>query len=146
MPAGPSLVDMLANAAFYYGTATMLGDNCAAEAPPCDFQTAKANFYAAAKAGLHSTIVWKDKPVSVRTLILDTLLPMAKEGLERLGIDSADVIYYLEIIGERTRSGRNGAQWQIDYAKKHGRDMQKLTEAYWRCQQTGEPVHTWEIP
>jgi len=146
MPAGPSLVDMLANAAFYYGTATMLGDSCAAGAPPCDFQTAKANFYAAAKAGLHSTIVWKDKPVSVKTLILDTLLPMAKEGLRRLGIDSADIAYYLEIIGERTRSGRNGAQWQIDYAKKHGHDMRKLTEAYWRCQQTGEPVHTWEIP
>jgi len=144
MPAGPTLVDMLANAAFYYGTATILGDACAAGAPACDFPTAKANFYAAAQAGLNADVVWEGRHLPVRTLILETLLPMARAGLLRLGIDAADIDRYLGIIEARTRSKRNGAQWQIDYIRRHGHDMRKMAEAYWHRQQTGEPVHTWE--
>jgi len=145
MPAGPSLADMLANAAFYYGVATMLCDACAAGERFCDFTLARRNFYEAARFGLDAAVTWDGKHLPVKTLILDTLLPLAEAGLRRLGIDTDDSAHYLGIIEARTRSGRNGARWQIDYAEKHGRDMQMMTDAYWRCQQTGAPVHTWEV-
>ena len=80
----------------------------------------------------------------VRRLILETLLPMARNGLEALGIAASEIDRHLAIIETRTASGRNGAAWQLAYADACGADMTKLAEAYWRNQQTGAPVHTWE--
>jgi hypothetical protein len=145
MPAGPSLADMLANAAFYYGTAAVQSDACAEGSTACDFDTAKRNFYDAARDGLDARITWEGRTLPVRTLILEQLLPNAEKGLERLGIDAADAAHYLGIIEARTHSGRNGARWQIDYVRRYARDMRKMAEAYWEHQQTGAPVHTWEV-
>lgn len=145
MPAGPSLVDMLANAAFYYGVATVLSDASAEGETACDFATARRNFYEAARSGLDAEIRWEGEALPVKTLILETLLPKARKGLEQLGIDANDIDHYLDIIEARTRTGRNGAHWQMAYANLHGRDMGKMARAYWHHQQTGEPVHTWEI-
>lgn len=145
MPAGPTLIDMLSNAVFYYGVAAVLSDACMSGSSPCDFETAKTNFYTASREGLDASILWQGENVPVRDLILDTLLPMAKAGLEKLAIDDADAQKYLDIIRERTLNGQNGARWQIAYAERYGRDMRQMTQAYWRHQQTGQPVHTWEI-
>ena len=145
MPAGPSLIDMLANAAFYYGVAAMLTETCAGGEAPCEFETAQRNFYGAARSGLGAEIVWNGRSLPVQKLILDELLPLAETGLNVLGIDGTDAAHYLGIIEARVRSSQNGAGWQIGFAQRHGRDMRKMTEAYWRHQQTGEPVHTWEI-
>lgn len=145
MASGPSLVDMLANAAFYYGAAMTLSDACAAGEFACDFETAKRNFYAAAHHGLEATIVWQGQSLPVRDVILQTLLGASRRGLARLGIDEADCNHYLGIIEARTHSGRNGARWQLDFADRHGGDMQAMTTAYWQHQQTGAPVHTWEV-
>ena len=145
MPSGPTLVDMLANAAFYYGLATMLAKECAGGHFACDFDTAKKNFYLAARYGLGSSIRWEERTVAIEKLILDTLLPLARKGLNELNINPNDAERYLEIIRERVKCGQNGAAWQLAYLEKYGDDMQKLTYAYWQHQQRGNAVHTWEI-
>jgi len=145
MAAGPSLVDMLANAAFYYGVAKMLSLECSKGQFASDFTDARENFYKAARYGLGASILWKGDNITINELILNSLLPMAKEGLEKLKIDTKESDYYLGIIRDRVKSGQNGAVWQLAYVKQYGDDMQKMSDAYWRHQQTGEPVHKWEI-
>ncbi len=145
MPSGPSLVDMLANAAFYYGIEMMLAQACEAGVFACDFVAAEQNFYAAAREGLQSRVLWQGERLPVRRLILKHLLPLAREGLEKLEIDGEDIDRYLSIVEARASSGQNGAAWQLAYLKRYGHDMQRLTQAYWQHQQEGNAVHTWEI-
>jgi len=145
MSSGPSLIDMLANAAFYYGVETMLAQSCEAGEFACDFATAEQNFYAAAREGLESSVIWQGERLPIRQLILEQLLPLAKQGLEQLKIDPKDSEYYLSLIESRTQSGQNGAAWQLAYLERYGDDMERLTHAYWQHQQEGNAVHTWEI-
>jgi hypothetical protein len=110
------------------------------------FERARENFYAAACAGLAAEIMWLDGAVvSVRRLLLEELLPMARRGLAALGIDAEDIAHYLGVIEARVERGRNGAHWQRSYVAKHGADMRALTIAYLRCLKSGAPVHEWEI-
>lgn len=146
VPAGPTLVDTIANAAFYYGAVTALANM---ETPPSRrlaFDRARDNFYAAARFGLRAQQTWFDEAhVSVSELIRKQLLPLAREGLAQLGVAEADSREYLEIIEQRVASGRNGAQWQRDYVQQHGRDMHQLTSAYLERQKQGDPVHDWSL-
>lgn len=145
MPSGPTLVDMLANAAFYYGLATILSAECSKGHFACDFITARSNFYKAARYSLKASIQWEEQTMSVDELILQQLLPLAEQGLKSLEIDENDIRRYLGIIRDRVELGQNGAAWQLAYINKYGKDMQRLSDAYWHHQQTGRPVHTWEI-
>ncbi|MEA3492308.1 MAG: glutamate-cysteine ligase family protein [Campylobacterota bacterium] len=145
MAAGPSLVDMLANAVFYFGVMEILSREYSRAKFTSSFAEAEDNFYRAARYGLDASTLWEGESVAIKRLILDTLLPMAKQGLKKLGINTVQSDYYLGIIGERTASGQNGAAWQLAYVKQYGRDMQKMSDAYWHHQQTGKPVHKWEV-
>jgi hypothetical protein len=145
MPAGPSIEDMLANAALFYGLMrhfSYLPD------PPerrLTFAQAHTNFYAAARHGLRARITrLNNRESSVHDLLLK-LLPHARDGLQHLDIDAADIDHYLGIIGKRLASGQNGAAWQRAYAAAHGNDMNELTCAYRERQLSGLPVHEWVI-
>ena len=144
--AGPSIVDSVANAAFYYGLVFSLA---AMEKPPEEvtgFEEAKENFYAAAKGGLNARIRWLgDGLRPVREVIQEKLLPLANAGLKAQGVDGSDIAYYLGIIKERVRSGQNGATWQREYTARHGREWPSLLSSYFRQQERDIPVHTWEI-
>lgn len=146
VPAGPSLIDTVANAALYFGMAQQLASQPQPPESRLAFERARENFYAAARAGLAAELVWLDGAVvSVRRLLLEELLPMAGRGLAALGIDREDIAYYLGVIEARVESGRNGAHWQRSYVARHGADMRALTIAYLRCLKSGAPVHEWEI-
>lgn len=146
VPSGPSAVDEIANAAFFFGLSEFLANRAAPPERELDFTQARANFYAAARHGLDATVVWLDgRRVSVRNLVLEELLPMARRGLEMLDIDWADIQHYLGIIEDRVICGCNGATWQRAYVDRHGRDMQALTAAYAACQHGGNPVHEWDV-
>jgi len=145
MASGPTLVDMLANAAFYYGLAFSLASRCARGLFPADFATAKANFYEAARRGLEATVVWEGRERPIRELTERSLLPLAEEGLQRLRLERRDIEKYLGIVEARVAKGQNGAVWQRRYTQIHGGEMKRLTEAYWHHQQLGEPVHTWSL-
>lgn len=146
IPSGPTVVDSIANAAFFYGAITALANQSEIPEQQLSFGQAKDNFYLAAKQGLKSRLSWLNgEVVPVKTLILDTLLPMAKEGLQQMGVEHKDIQYYLDIIEQRVSTGQNGATWQRRYIETHGKDMRAMTLAYLKNQKTGKPVHSWSF-
>ena len=146
IPGGPTIVDMIANAAMFYGLMQAL---MTAEVPPeqqLPFAMARDNFYAAAQHGLDAHVTWLDGQRSnVQQLLLEQLLPMALQGLEQLEIDRDDINRYLGIIEARARSSQTGTVWQRAYVECHGDDLAAMTNAYYAHQETGAPVHEWEI-
>jgi gamma-glutamyl:cysteine ligase YbdK (ATP-grasp superfamily) len=146
VPGGPTVVDVIANAAFFFGITQAL---MTAEDPPekqLPFATARDNFYATAQHGLDAHIDWfGEKRCGVRGLILDELLPMAQRGLEALEIDKVDIDRYLGIIRMRVETARNGTAWQRAYVALHGRDFAAMTNAYRQRQESGRPVHEWDL-
>jgi len=142
--AGPSVPDSIANAALFFGLVHVLAT---ADTPPetrLSFADARANFYVAARQGLDATLKWLDgRRLSAQDLLLAELIPAAREGLARLGLDGVDARNYLDIIDARVRGRRSGRAWQCAYAAACGRDMQALTAAYLAHQERHVPVHEW---
>lgn len=146
VPAGPTTIDAIANAAFFYGAVTRLAELPLPVEKWLPFNNARDNFYAAARHGLRATQTWQGgKQLVARNLILNELLPMAAQGLKTLGVAAADSECYLNIIQARVTSGMNGAAWQRAHVNKYGRDMRALTEAYAENQDRAIPVHEWSI-
>ena len=146
IPSGPSIIDMVANMAFYYGLVQSLACQ---EKPPetlLEFALARENFYKAAKYGLGTHIQWLDgKSIQVSRLVLEHLMEQAWLGLEMLGVSDADIKQYLCIVERRVASGMTGASWQRQFVQQHGNDMHQLLEAYRARQLQGQPVHEWEV-
>ncbi len=146
VPAGPTVIDSIANAAFYYGLVLHLANHDTKPHKRAQFFTARDNFYEAAKNGLRATLRWDHKDgCDAQKLILEEFLPMAKDGLRSLGIDEADIRRYLGIIEARTRSGQNGAEWQRAYVAANRASMADMLSAYIVRQQTEAPVHEWPL-
>ncbi len=145
LPAGPSIIDMIANAAFYYGLVRVLAGQSVAPESQLAFATARNNFYLCARYGLDAQVVWLDgRRKRVADLLLHELLPLAGEGLTALGLAAADIKRYLHVVEGRLRSGQNGAVWQLaHHAKYH--DYQRLTADYLDQQRRLTPVHEWPI-
>ena len=146
VPAGPSVIDAIANAAFYYGLTLNLMQREIQPEMQLPFNLARDNFYSAAKHAFDAHIVWLDgNKNNIRNLILKDLIPMAENGLDSAGIDSQDIATYLGVIEQRAKNSCNGAAWQRAYIAKHGLDLPKLTEAYVLRQNSGIPVHEWDL-
>ena len=154
LPAGPTLVDVLANAAFYYGLVHEL-----AEADPpvwaqMPFSAAWANLIAGAQDGIDALVFWPNHGhVPVADLTLRHLLPLAARGLERLAVDPADASRLLGIIEGRCLLNQNGASWQVDSVHRlqergladRGEALRLMTQDYIGRMNSKEPVHTWPI-
>jgi len=153
LPAGPSVADILANAAFYYGLVRALAE---AQDPiwiQMPFATAAENLREAARHGMHARLSWPGLgEVPAAELVVRHLLPLAREGLRRWNVsqDSADRL--LGIIEQRCLTGQTGAAWQIDTVAalaRRGADRQqalsRMTERYIEHMHTNEPVHTWPV-
>jgi gamma-glutamyl:cysteine ligase YbdK (ATP-grasp superfamily) len=144
--AGPSTSDNVANAAFYFGAVRALSQAATPPEQQLPFERARANFYLAAEYGFNAEIRWDDmRLVPLPELILDTLLPLARNGLRDLGIDAAESERWLGIIEQRTRTKRTAAAWQRAWVARFGPDMAALTEAYLAHQADGSPVHEWTL-
>jgi len=145
-PAGPTIADCVANAAFYFGAAEALART---EPPPeaqLPFLDARTNFYAAAREGLQAEVRWLDgRRGPIADLITTDLLPRALGGLRALGVDGGEADHWLAIIAARVRSGQTGAAWQRAWVARHGWNATALTAAYLDRQQAGRPVHEWTL-
>jgi gamma-glutamyl:cysteine ligase YbdK (ATP-grasp superfamily) len=145
MPAGPSLIDMIANAALYYGAVRCLARLAEAPEARLPFAVARDNFYRAARYGLEAQVVWLDgRRENVAELLLRELLPLAREGLGELDLAAADITRYLDVISARLRSRQNGAAWQLAHYAKY-QDFFRLTADYLEHQRRLVPVHEWPI-
>lgn len=147
VPAGPTIVDSIANAALFYGMlATLLRRPTAIETE-LPFAAARSNFYAAARDGLDAVQQWPGARTALkaRDLLARELLPAARAGLAWLGIPAAEIEHYLAVIAGRLDKDQNGARWQRRWVERHGRDLAGLTLAYLERQQSGKPVHEWSV-
>jgi gamma-glutamyl:cysteine ligase YbdK (ATP-grasp superfamily) len=145
-PAGPSILDMIANAALYFGAVESMSkdDNPPENALP--FLVARTNFYTAAREGLTAQIQWLNGRVTpVSQIIEHDLLPRARDGLRRLELDDDEVDHWLGIIEGRLRTGQTGAVWQRSFVERHDASMARLTAAYLERQESGRPVHEWAL-
>lgn len=154
LPAGPSVVDTLANAAFFFGAAyEMVAD----ERPVwsrMSFDAARANFREGTREGIESSLYWPEHgQVPATELVLDTLLPMAARGLERLGMDSQVAQRYLDVIEGRATRRRNGAAWQVaathafeERGMSRPEALRAMLGEYVGHMHANDPVHTWPVP
>lgn len=144
MAAGPSVADMMANTAFYFGAVHMLAQQAPEAEEALPFAAARANFYAAAKHGLEAEVAWLDGRTRPVSDVLGELIPLAREGLLQQGVDETLIDRYLDVIATRLASGRNGAAWQLAHFERHG-DLFRLTAEYLEHQRSGMPVHEWPV-
>jgi len=150
LPAGPTVVDEIANAAFWIGAVLGAQQEYGDITQMMDFDDAKENFFAAAKLGLRSAQTWTDgQSYPAPRLILDTLLPLARAGLESYRVDTADIDRYLGVIHDRVKSLSTGSRWMmrsLSAMKDTGTRSERLAAlvaATSELQQTNQPVHTW---
>jgi hypothetical protein len=152
LPAGPSVVDVMANSAFYYGLVRSLAEAQRPIWTQMSFATAAENLHEAARNGLSAHLYWPglgEAPVA--ELVLRRLLPLAHEGLVRWGVDLALVDRLLGIIEQRCLTGRNGATWQTamvaGLTDRDGVDrpeaLRLMTQRYIELMHTNQPVHAW---
>ena len=155
LPAGPTVVDMLANGAFFYGMLRTLAEDDRPLWSRMSFDAATDNFWQCAKNGIHAQVYWPGfGQVPATELVLRHLLPMAYEGLTRWGVDGEVRDRLLGIIEQRCITHVNGAEWQVqtfhrlDAAREHGNRPDRLRamlRLYVDHMHSNEPVHTWPI-
>lgn len=154
LPAGPTPMDMAANAAFFYGMMRKLIHERRPLWSRMEFSTASENFWRCAQWGMEARVIWpKRSRIRVADLLEKELIPIAVEGLAELGADQDVIDRYAEVLVARAKSGRNGARWQMDAVTAFERAGQSRTQAlvsmtreYARNVESGEPVHRWAIP
>jgi CBS domain-containing protein len=151
-PSGPTVIDEVANAAFFFGLMSGLSNEYTEIASVMEFDDAKANFLAASQLGLDAQFTWVGgKVIPARELICRQLLPIAREGLSRAGILQSDIDRYLNVVQERVESERTGSQWLLSSLAelKKGRTkdeaLTSLVATSIKQQQTGRPVHEWPL-
>ena len=146
LPAGPTIIDMMANAAVYFGAVRALAGRRIAPEAELAFDTVRSNFYAAARDGLAARLAWLDgRKADAADLLQAEILPLAREGLLQYRVDPEDVERYLGLAVARVRTGQNGAAWQRAFIAARGGDYSRLTAAYLEHQESGRPVHEWPI-
>ena len=151
-PSGPSVVDEVANSAFWIGMMNAFNDTYSDITKLIDFDSAKDNFMSSAREGLNTSISWlNNKKVNARELIGKELIPMAKEGLINHKVDKKDVDRYMDVIESRLESGQTGTQWMIDSQFNLQKENSKeevhtaLTAAMIKNQKKNLPVHKWDL-
>jgi hypothetical protein len=154
LPGGPTVADVMANAAFYYGLIRSLAEAQRPIWTQMSFATAAENLQEAARQGLDARLYWPglgEAPVA--ELVLRRLLPLAREGLGSWGVNPAHADRLLGIIEQRCLTGQTGAAWQIatvaSLTERSGADrpeaLRQMTQRYIEHMHTNEPVHTWPV-
>jgi CBS domain-containing protein len=148
IPSGPTVIDEMANFAFWVGLMKGRPERYDDLPKVMDFREAKANFIKAARTGKESEMSWKGESWSVRDLVIKELIPIARAGLENMNIDEADINRLLGVIRKRA-DGNTGAQWIIKnyraLKKKLKQDdaLVQLVQEIHNNQQHNVPVHDW---
>ncbi|GGV46588.1 glutamate--cysteine ligase [Streptomyces spectabilis] len=159
LPAGPTVTDVIANVAFYYGVVRALAEETRPVWSRLPFETAARNFDTACRHGIEASLEWPRRGryggltrVAAVDLVRDELLPLAGAGLDAWGVEPADRDLYLGVIEERCRRRVNGASWQAaTYHRALERGLEReaalaaTTRRYCELMHAGEPVHTWPV-
>jgi gamma-glutamyl:cysteine ligase YbdK (ATP-grasp superfamily) len=156
LPAGPTVIDMLANAAFLIGLSLWLAGQDQRWTYALSFERADHNLYRAAQHGLSAELSWpsghRDQARTVPAAELAAeLIPLARQGLVHAGVAVGEAARMLDVISARTASGQTGAQWQratlaaAEQSHDRPRALAVMFERYLSCAASGWPVHTWPL-
>ena len=152
LPSGPTVVDEIANAALFIGLMLALPEAYGDISQRMAFDDAKSNFFRAARHGLDAQFHWIDgQSHSAASLILDHLLPLARQALSNAKVSSEDIDKYLGIIEERVQCRQTGARWITKSLTAMGDAISKdarqraLTAMMLKNQKQEEPVHRWPV-
>jgi CBS domain-containing protein len=152
IPSGPTVLDEIANAAFFYGMMAGMTEQVDDIRDHLIFADVKSNFLAAARDGIRAQLNWfNDTHLPAQQLILEQLLPLAREGLQQAGIDKDDIDRYLGVIHDRVAMRRTGSRWaleSLEEMKDRGTLDQRL-----RCivssmveqQSSGKQISQWKL-
>ena len=156
LPAGPTMIDMLANAAFLVGLSLWLAAQDQQWTYALPFERADHDFYRAAQHGLSAQLSWPSRhrdqmrTVSAAKLMAE-LVPAARQGLLEAGVAAEEANGLLEVISARAASGQTGAAWQrttlaaVERHHDRQRALAIMLDRYLQCAATGLPVHTWPV-
>lgn len=163
LPSGPSILDEVANAAFWVGLMKELTATVEDLPGRMEFDQAQANFYNAARDGLSARFCWLDgEEVIAQPFVLDRLLPLAESGLRRGGVEAKDIEKYLGVVDRRVRTLHTGGRWALRSIAEMkgtaaggpkprarekdipGEHLAALVAATIARQETGRPVAEWE--
>ncbi|MCQ4212225.1 glutamate-cysteine ligase family protein [Streptomyces longispororuber] len=159
LPAGPTVTDVIANAAFYYGIVRALAEDARPVWSRLSFDAAARNFDEACRHGIEARLEWPRRGrfggterVPAVALVRDELLPLAAAGLDAWGVEPADRDHYLGVIEERCRLRTNGAAWQaatyhraLESGLARDAALAATTRRYCELMHVGEPVHSWPV-
>ncbi|MFD6993731.1 glutamate--cysteine ligase [Streptomyces sp. NPDC059943] len=160
LPAGPTVTDVVANAAFYYGLVRALAEDDRPVWTRLPFATAERNFETACRDGIEARLRWPRggragngvAEMSAVRLVRDELLPLAAAGLDAWNVEPADRDFYLGVIEGRCERRVNGASWQVDtYHRAQEAGLRReaalaaTTRRYAELMHQGDPVHTWPV-
>ena len=156
LPAGPTVTDMLANAAFLVGLTLWLAGQDQRWTYGLPFERADHGFYRAAQYGLAAELTWPSGPHQVKTVtaaaLVPELLPAARAGLLGAGVAESEADRLLGVIGARVATGQTGAAWQraalaaAEPARSREQALTVMLDQYLAWAATGQPVHTWPDP
>ncbi len=150
LPAGPTVLDGLANLSFLFGLTLGLVEEFGDVGKKMPFHDCQANFFNAASTGLRAALHWLDGRTRPADELVLQLLPLAAKGLETAGIAADDANRYLDILAGRVASGQTGSRWLLEgFNRLHAlvpRDeaLQGITRDYVLRQRTTRPVHSWK--
>lgn len=151
LPTGPTMEDQIANAAFWFGMMNGMPDEYRNIHERIPFDAVKHNFFKGAQLGLEAQFKWfGEKSIPAEQLILEELLPLAREGLRSADVNDSEAGHYLNIIRDRVKSGQTGSRWIMDgYDSlkkecKQDEALMTLTASMINRQESDKPVHTWK--
>jgi gamma-glutamyl:cysteine ligase YbdK (ATP-grasp superfamily) len=153
LPAGPTVLDIMANAAFYYGVLRALVDSDRPIWSQMSFDAASENLHSAARDGMDSQLYWPTMGwVRPDELVLRRLLPLADEGLQSFGVGADARDRYLSVIEGRALARQTGSVWQREslVAREKAGDSRDVALAgmlreYIDRMHDGAAVHTWDV-
>lgn len=152
LPSGPSIVDEVANAAFWLGSMEGAYQEYGDITQKMEFDDTRSNFVSSAFSGHDTDLTWFDgQKISTGELIAKELLPLARQGLESRKVKTEDIDYYLGIIEARNKTRRTGSYWILQSLNKLSKEVlideraSTLTAAMIKNQKSGKPIHEWEL-
>ncbi|WP_372479829.1 hypothetical protein ACAH01_15810 [Halomicrobium sp. HM KBTZ05] len=102
-----------------------------------DWETAEANFYAAARDGLRADFEWitaDGTETSAVDEIYGELFELAREGLEGRGLSTEQALGYIQPLKERVDRRLTPARWKHEQVQTAVDEGVPLTEAIWGMQ------------
>jgi CBS domain-containing protein len=152
IPSGPTVIDEIANTAFFVGMMAGMADKIDDVRELIPFDDIKANFMAAAREGIRAQMNWfGDTHLPAKELILEHLLPLAADGLQKHGVDQKDIDRYLGVVRDRVTTRRTGSRWALESLNNmHGRGtkdqrLRCLVSSMVAQQSVGQPISDWKL-